>query len=221
MARRFIRIDWTGFARTGHWLQGVALTDYLLQEHFAAHSQAHIYAANPIVQHLEHVEAHERFRRGEAAEIPLAEHPEVGVQMPMRRHYYNPVLDPDVQARKMTDAMRAAVQENRYGWATEPAGGPLHEPDDAHPANLISSLAEDGKHYPVLDLDLEARLVPSSTRGHFHLYLDGLALEWDVYVRLLDALADTGVIERGYAEASKARGQTLVRVPGVPRVTPR
>lgn len=63
------------------------------------------------------------YRRVEAAEIPLAEHPEVGVQMPMRRHYYyNPVLDPDVQARKMTDAMREAVQENRYGWATEPSG---------------------------------------------------------------------------------------------------
>lgn len=64
MARRFIRIDWTGFARTGHWLRGVALTDYLLQEHFAVHIRAHIYTTNTGVQHLEHVEAYERFRRG-------------------------------------------------------------------------------------------------------------------------------------------------------------
>lgn len=81
-------------------------------------------------------------------------------------------------------------------------------------ANLVSSLLDNGKHSPALDIDFEARLVPSSTPGHFHLYLDGLELEWTEYRTLLIALAQAGVIQHGYASACIDRGATFLRPPG-------
>jgi hypothetical protein len=83
-------------------------------------------------------------------------------------------------------------------------------------ANAISSEVGAGaKHSPVLDLDFPARLVPSSTPGHFHLYLEGLEIDWETYAELLTALAKAGVIEDGYAAASVARRASFVRKPGV------
>lgn len=75
-------------------------------------------------------------------------------------------------------------------------------------------------HSPVLDLDYAARLVESSTPGHFHLYLDGLTMTWEVYEELLAALAKAGVIQQGYARVSIARKGTFVRKPGVAKEDP-
>jgi hypothetical protein len=85
-------------------------------------------------------------------------------------------------------------------------------------ANLVSSLLENGKHSPVLDIDFRASLIPSSTFGHFHLYLDGLELEWPAYVKLLAALRDAGVIQEGYFRLQTERGATFLRPPGVVKV---
>jgi len=81
-------------------------------------------------------------------------------------------------------------------------------------ANLIGSLVADDTHAPVLDIDYEARLVPSSTEGHYHLYLDR-EVPWEKYVAVLEVLADAGIIQKGFARASIARKQTFVRKPGV------
>lgn len=69
-------------------------------------------------------------------------------------------------------------------------------------------------HMPVLDLDVPATLLPSSTPGHSHLFLDR-RIFWDDYVNLLDALAACGLVEAGYVRVSKARGYTAVRLPWV------
>lgn len=69
-------------------------------------------------------------------------------------------------------------------------------------------------HRPVLDLDLPAQLVPSSTPGHFHLYLDVEVAHWP-YMALLEALEHAGIIEPGYSRASQERGYTAVRLPWV------
>ena len=81
-------------------------------------------------------------------------------------------------------------------------------------AQLVTSLMrhEKGRHAPVLDLDVPHELVPSSTPGHAHLYLD-VPMSWWRYKRLLKALARAGVIEKGFVKASIARGHTDVRVP--------
>lgn len=81
-------------------------------------------------------------------------------------------------------------------------------------ANLITSEAAPGKHYVMLDLDMDAQLIPSSTPGHHHLYIDKL-LPWDKYKALLTALADAGIIGPGYAEASIEKGFTALRFPTV------
>ncbi len=81
-------------------------------------------------------------------------------------------------------------------------------------ANLISSestlLDEGNWHYPVIDLDIPCRLVPSSTEGHFHLYIDH-AVPKDEYIKMLRAMADAGVVQEFYAKAAEMRGATFVR----------
>lgn len=99
-------------------------------------------------------------------------------------------------------------------WGTEP------DPENDGDANLYGSAVEDGKlrdetmHRPVLDLDLPATLVASSTPGHHHLTID-LSMTWDRYVGLLQALAEFGIIQEGFLQASLARGGSFVRLPTV------
>ena len=61
---------------------------------------------------------------------------------------------------------------------------------------------------------VDHELVPSSTEGHCHLYLDA-DLPEQPYLRLLAALARIGIIEPGYAKASIARGHSAARLPWV------
>ena len=88
---------------------------------------------------------------------------------------------------------------------------------DGEDYNLIISLTEDGKHLPVLDIDVPHKLVPSSTAGHAHLYVD-VECDWDDYVAFLEAAAKIGLIEEGYYKASKHRGFTAVRKPGLKKI---
>lgn len=81
-------------------------------------------------------------------------------------------------------------------------------------ANLVSSRLPNGMHAPVLDLDGPHSLVPSSTPGHSHLYLD-TPMTWRRYKTLLRALWKAGVIEEGFYRNSVRRGFTSVRPPGV------
>lgn len=71
-----------------------------------------------------------------------------------------------------------------------------------------------GNHYPVIDLDVPATLVESSTAGHTHLYIEH-AVSWEKYVHLLEALADCGIVEHDYVAMSKRRGYSAVRLPWV------
>ena len=119
----------------------------------------------------------------------------------MRRTYYNPLLSPTSNQN---------VEDDDYT-----AGGPLMEPTDIYPANLVSSLCTDGLHRPALDIDIPCRVEQSTTPGHCHLYFDELAMTWEKYQELLQALAIAGIIEHKYVGHSVDRGQTLLRPPGV------
>lgn len=88
------------------------------------------------------------------------------------------------------------------------------ETTDYESARLVSSETLDGKHMPVLDIDFEAHLVPSSTAGHFHLYLNK-EMDWGTYAKLLLALYEAEIIQEGYYKMAIARGKTFVRCPGV------
>ena len=90
-------------------------------------------------------------------------------------------------------------------------------PDEAasvSDAELIASLNANGKHRPMLDIDFPAAVIPSSTEGHCHLYIDK-ELEWKDYKKLLNLLADLGIIEHGYRGASLARGYSALRLPWI------
>jgi len=69
-----------------------------------------------------------------------------------------------------------------------------------------------GKHMVVLDIDMEAALVPSSTPGHYHLFID-TQLDWETYKNVLRALVDAEIIQRGYYNAAMERKATWVRTP--------
>jgi len=114
-------------------------------------------------------------------------------------------------------------------WAKGGSGGAYGEDirqnaEDIFDANVVGSTRTDGngveKHAVLIDLDVPAWLIPSSTAGHSHLYIDVKAGR-SAYFRLLDALAECHVIEKGYAEASKRRGASFLRLPWIkkPEVT--
>jgi hypothetical protein len=87
-------------------------------------------------------------------------------------------------------------------------------------ANLIGSptnyIDKQGQplHMPVLDLDFPCELIPSSTPGHFHLYMNK-TVGWESYRTMLEAMAEAGVLEEGYVKAAIHHGGTYVRKPGV------
>lgn len=80
--------------------------------------------------------------------------------------------------------------------------------------NLVSSLTEDGTHRPALDLDIPARLVPSTTEGHSHLYLD-VNLSQEEYQKLLDVMWEVGILQRGFVSQLERLGATFLRPPWV------
>lgn len=114
-----------------------------------------------------------------------------------------------------------------YDVATDAVGNVKPDRDattDIEEAEAVSSLRagtdtpasfhNGGLHDLLIDVDLEAILVPSSTSGHFHLYAQ-LGCAWEDYVDFLRAAARIGLIEKGYAEASIARGATSLRLPWI------
>lgn len=94
--------------------------------------------------------------------------------------------------------------------------GVLEETSSLDEAHIVSSqFRENAKsHMIVVDIDVPAALVPSTTPGHSHLFIEA-QMSWDTYERLLDALNMAGVVEPGYVAAAKTRGFTAVRLPWV------
>lgn len=88
------------------------------------------------------------------------------------------------------------------------------ETADKDDANLISSLCGQGIHKPVLDFDFPCRLIPSSTEGNFHLYIDR-PIAWDTYEKLLLALKEANLLQPGFVKNSVERKATFVRPPWV------
>lgn len=87
---------------------------------------------------------------------------------------------------------------------------------DPAKANVVTSMVENNvtKHKVILDIDLPAALLPSSTPGHSHLYIDH-ELSWRDYKKLMKVLAKVGIVEPGFVDASIHRGYSAVRLPWV------
>lgn len=90
-----------------------------------------------------------------------------------------------------------------------------HEPSDGiNDAHIVISRGTDDYHYPVLDLDIDTMHLASSTEGHAHLYINK-KMGWTQYVKLMQAMADAGILEQGYVHAAIDRGYSAVRLPWV------
>lgn len=81
-------------------------------------------------------------------------------------------------------------------------------------ANLISSEIAPDRHMPVIDLDFPARIIPSSTQGHGHLYID-TEITWPQYVALLTGFHRAGLIQTAWLTNALADQRTYVRLPHV------
>lgn len=89
-------------------------------------------------------------------------------------------------------------------------------------ADVVTSMrlgSNPARHDLLIDIDRPCWLIPSTTPGHYHLYVSVKGgIDPTVYGKLLDALANANVIEVGYAGASQARGFTSVRLPWIQKV---
>jgi hypothetical protein len=83
-------------------------------------------------------------------------------------------------------------------------------------AELVCSDVGMGLHKPVIDLDLPAKLVPSGTPGHSHLYLEQ-EVPFEDYMRILEALAFAGIVQWGFHDSTRERGFGSVRHPNRPK----
>ena len=122
-----------------------------------------------------------------------------------------------------SDAPRTLHVANLAGDDYEQGGEDRPATEDLAAANVISSISRGEvpahvggrpRHWPVLDLDIPAVLVPSSTPGHSHLYLD-VEMNDEQFWAMCDALVEAGVLQPGYVSACKSRGYTSVRLPWV------
>jgi hypothetical protein len=91
---------------------------------------------------------------------------------------------------------------------------PEYFPADHDTATLVTSLLPNGRHMPVIDIDMTSMLLPSSTPGHYHLYINQ-EMTWKQFLKMLKAMTDAGVVQEGFYQHTKRRGRAFVRYPGV------
>jgi excisionase family DNA binding protein len=129
-------------------------------------------------------------------------HEEIVAELSAHPHRYFQVMD------KMGDS------NDPDGWVSDLRSASLDEADIW--TSKIRGKA--GMHTIMLDLDVPAKLVPSTTPGNAHLYID-VPLPWRKYQKLLTALGDAGVLQQGYVKASIVRRCTALRLPWVKKET--
>ena len=84
--------------------------------------------------------------------------------------------------------------------------------------DIVTSEAADRSqrdvHYPVIDIDHPVWVVPSNGPHKYALYIDHPVSAEGLF-EILDVLAKWGIVEVGYADASRSRGYSAVRPPWV------
>jgi hypothetical protein len=113
---------------------------------------------------------------------------------------------------RKTHKVEFQTEYDDYGMTFDVA---RYVPTDLAESTVISSsLLGSDKHMPALDLDVPVRVYPSTTLGHFHLYIDK-EMTWWQYKRLMRAMVAAGILEKGYYKASTRRSGTHLRLPWI------
>lgn len=81
-------------------------------------------------------------------------------------------------------------------------------------ANLISSECDDGMHAPMFDLDFGAYLIPSSTQGNNHLYIEK-KITWAQYENILKAFEAAGLVQEGWVRSARRDKRAYLRLPNI------
>lgn len=72
-------------------------------------------------------------------------------------------------------------------------------------------------HMPILDIDFEVAVIPSSTPGHWHLAFPGIVMGEAQFMDFLADMAKHGIIQQGYWGASARRKAAWLRTPWAPK----
>lgn len=129
--------------------------------------------------------------------------------VPSENVEYEPGVDREIA--ELDDAN--VVSSERKGY---PKDCPLDYSERLRAGERPADIEKINRHAVLLDIDYPAYLVPSSSPGKYHLYLDvPNGVKHDDYMELLEVLGRVGVIERGYAEVSIKRGHSDLRLPHV------
>lgn len=81
-------------------------------------------------------------------------------------------------------------------------------------ANLVTSRVAGDTHIPLIDVDMDAALLPSSTPGHHHLYINK-PMSYENYMKLLRVMAEVGIVQNGVLKAAEQQGYTSLRMPHI------
>lgn len=137
--------------------------------------------------------------------------------MPQSFYLSSPRPDP---VEKPPPCKRSLWTVTRWAGNGDYTPNQFRAPKNEAEANVLGSQLEQNDprepvmHAPTIDIDHECRVVPSSTPGHYHLYIDK-RMTWRSYKRLLKAMVRAGIVEKGYYNAAIKSKQTMVRKPGV------
>ncbi len=132
-----------------------------------------------------------------------------------RAEYFYTPLSKAIRQTRIRDGMPTLKNNLVHDYKSS---SPTRKVKPGEEPNLVISLAEGETagehsiHFPCFDLDYGAKLVPSQTLGHYHLYLNR-PIPWRDYKKVLDVFAKVGLLEKGYVDASKKNGFTALRPP--------
>jgi hypothetical protein len=122
-------------------------------------------------------------------------------------------------SEKLRDLFSRLVPYKVLNWSSSSSDGDTDRlRTSLADADVVASayVHDPTRHVLAIDIDHQSWLVKSTTPGHYHLYVevpDGIPQGY--YDSLLNALANAGVVEQGYARASIERGFSCVRLPWV------
>jgi hypothetical protein len=89
-----------------------------------------------------------------------------------------------------------------------------------HEATAIGSKVQSDylrdQHQVMFDIDVPHVYVPSTTEGHGHLIFRK-QLSFSKYLGLLEHMAECGLVEPGYVDAARNRGEAWLRTPWTPK----
>lgn len=80
--------------------------------------------------------------------------------------------------------------------------------------NVFGSRLDNGNHVPLFDFDFPVELVPSSTPGHFHLYVSK-EIGWEHYRDILLAMRRARLLDAGWVDSALEERCATIRPPHV------